>query len=67
MKEIKALADAQTRVANTDMKSLFHELIFISVPYLFVAIFGYSDSIINSFLLKGGMRLTIWDMAGELK
>lgn len=56
MKEIKALADAQTRVANTDMRSLFHELIFISVPYLFVAIFGYSDSIINSFLLKGGME-----------
>lgn len=56
MKEIKAAAISQTREANTDVGSLFRELIFISIPYLFVAVFGYSDSIINSFLLKGGME-----------
>ncbi len=56
MKEIKALADAQAASANLDRKDLFRELIFISIPYLFMAIFGYSDSIINSFLLKGGME-----------
>lgn len=56
MKEIKALAQTQSVAAVDDKKNLFREMIFISIPYLFVAIFGYSDSIINSFLLKGGME-----------
>jgi len=56
MKDIQAAANVQTVAANTDKQSIFRELIFISIPYLFVAIFGYSDSIINSFLLKGGME-----------
>ena len=56
MKDIQAAANVQKVAANTDKQSIFRELIFISIPYLFVAIFGYSDSIINSFLLKGGME-----------
>lgn len=56
MKQITRLAHQQTVVSNTDKQSIFRELIFISVPYLFVAVFGYSDSIINSFMLKSGME-----------
>lgn len=56
MQEIQIAAKQQKVVPNTDKQSILRELIFISIPYLFVAIFGYSDSIINSFLLKGGME-----------
>ena len=56
MRQIQLAASKQEVSPNTDQQSIFRELIFISIPYLFVAIFGYSDSIINSFMLKSGME-----------
>lgn len=56
MQEIQLAANQQSVVPNTDKRSIYRELVFISIPYLFVAIFGYSDSIINSFMLKSGME-----------
>lgn len=56
MKAIKQAAATQTVVGISDKAVIFRELIFISVPYLLSAVFGYSDSIINSFILKSGME-----------
>lgn len=56
MKAIKKAARKQTVAAVNDKKVIFQELIFISVPYLLSAVLGYSDSIINSFVLKSGME-----------
>lgn len=56
MKAIIKEAKAQSVVPNTDKMSIFRELVFISLPYLFVAVLGYSDSIINTFFLKSGME-----------
>lgn len=56
MKGIKLAAQQQTVEGIHDKAVIFRELIFISVPYLLSAVFGYSDSIINSFILKSGME-----------
>lgn len=56
MKAIQKEIRIQTVVPNTDKQSIFRELLFISIPYLFVAVLGYSDSIINTFFLNNGME-----------
>lgn len=56
MKLIQVEIKKQTVVPNTDKQSIFRELLFISIPYLFVAVLGYSDSIINTFFLNNGME-----------
>lgn len=67
MKQIKKLASAQAVVPNTDRYSIFRELIFISIPYLFVAIMGYSDAIINTFFLKNGLELFYFNTVGGIE
>lgn len=56
MKQITKLAREQDVVANNDKFSILRELIFISLPYLYAAVMGYSDSIINTFFLKSGLE-----------
>lgn len=65
MKQIQLAASKQEITPNTNKQSIFRELIYISIPYLFVAIFGYSDSIINSFMLKSGMEAYYLAHGGE--
>ncbi len=56
MKGLRLAAAQQKCESVKDKGIIFRELFFISVPYLLSAILGYSDSIINSFVLKGGME-----------
>ena len=47
IKGIQQLADEQTLPSNTDARSLFSELIKIAIPYLLVALVGFSNNMID--------------------
>ena len=53
---IKEQAMVQTDAA-VPAKKLLREFFFLAIPYLIVAILGYSDSIYNAVLLPSGLRL----------
>ncbi|MEG0423452.1 MAG: oligosaccharide flippase family protein [Erysipelotrichaceae bacterium] len=55
MPELKKAAQAQEIEGNTDRKLLINELLFIALPYLFVAILGYSDMIISTLFVNKGL------------
>lgn len=56
MPEIRRMAKEQSVCSNTDKREIVRELIYISLPYLFSAVLGYSDTIINTFFLSNGLQ-----------
>lgn len=56
-KEIEQLAKQQTESADVPANLILKELIIIAIPFLFNAMFGYCDTIINMFQLKPGMAV----------
>ena len=56
MKRLKTLAANQSVEPNKDHKEILRELIFISFPYLLVALLGYSDTIVNTLFLNKGLE-----------
>lgn len=56
MPQMKKLARNQEVEANSDHKAIMQELVMIAMPYLFSAILGYSDTIINTVFLKNGLE-----------
>lgn len=56
MPSIKAAAAAQQVSSVSDKKAIFMELVFIALPFLFNAMLGYSDSIINTIFLNKGLE-----------
>ena len=55
LRELKHLAAKQECVPNKDKAELIKELIFITVPFLLVSVFGYSDMIVNTLFMKSGL------------
>ena len=53
-REVVEAAKTQESAA-IDIKKLFKEFVMLAIPYLLVAIFGYSDDIFNSILLPLGL------------
>lgn len=50
--------DARHQITKTvRKKKLFKEFIALAIPYLLVAVFGYSDDIYNSILLPVGLQV----------
>ncbi len=64
IKSIQLRANIQDRVPNTDSASIFRELIAIALPYLLVAIVGYSNDLIDQAFFVS--TLTATGMAAEL-
>lgn len=64
LKQIQLKANVQERVSNTDALSIFKELIWIALPYLLVAIVGYSNDLIDQVFFVS--TLTSTGMAAEL-
>ena len=56
MPGLKRMAKEQEIQANTNHKEIMQELVMIAMPYLFSAILGYSDTIINTVFLKNGLE-----------
>lgn len=56
LKEVAGQAKNQ-KAKVLDFKVLFREFIAISIPYMMVAILGYSDEIYNSLLLPAGIKM----------
>lgn len=56
MPTMRKMAKEQEIVANTDRKAILQELVMIAMPYLFSAILGYSDTIVNTVFLKNGLE-----------
>lgn len=53
---IKQLAQEQELQTKADPKIIFKELIYLAIPFLLTAVFGYCDSIINQMDLKPGLE-----------
>lgn len=53
--EIKQKAHENTNEIIPDKKALVKELIYVALPYMMVAVLGYSDSIVNTVFLKNGL------------
>ncbi len=64
IKSIQLRANIQDRVPNTDSASIFRELIAIALPYLLVAVVGYSNDLIDQAFFVS--TLTATGMAAEL-
>lgn len=64
LKEIQIKAEKQEKVANTDAMSIFSELFSIALPYLLVAVVGYSNDLIDQAFFVSTMTAT--GMAAEL-
>lgn len=56
MKELRRLARTQEKVSSSTKEIIFKELMFISIPYMFTAILGYSDTLINSLFMINGLN-----------
>lgn len=56
MPQIKKMAREQIVTSNHDRKAITKELIFIAMPFLLVAILGYSDTIVNTLFLNKGLQ-----------
>ena len=54
--EVKMLAKTQKLKTQAQPKEIFRELIYVSIPFLLIAIFGYCDTIINQFNLPTGLK-----------
>lgn len=55
MKEFRKKEATQPIIMRKDSKLLFKEMVRMSVPYLVMAVFGYSDMMINSLFLPSGL------------
>lgn len=64
MKEYVKLAAVQPIAMRKDEHQILKEMLRLSVPYLIMAIFGYSDMIINALFLPSG--LTTFGYSGEM-
>lgn len=58
IKDIKEKAAAQEAPTNSDSKAVFSELIQIAIPYLLVAIIGYSNNLIDLTLFVKAFEAT---------
>ncbi len=56
LSKIRTLAAAQHGELTHDAKYIFKQLIWIAVPFLLNAAFGYCDTMINTFDLKPGLE-----------
>lgn len=56
MVEYRQLAANQSVVSTSTTKSIIKELIHVSIPFMLVALLGYSDSIINTLFLPKGLQ-----------
>lgn len=56
MPQMRKKAKAQENTGITDKKAIMQELIMIAMPYLFSAVLGYSDTIVNTVFLKSGLE-----------
>lgn len=56
MKELHHLAQTQKISPNKDKQVILKELLLIAMPYLVVAILGYSDTIVNTLFLNKGLE-----------
>lgn len=56
LEEVKMLAKTQTLKTNARPKEIFRELVYVAIPFLLIAIFGYCDTIINQFNLPTGLK-----------
>lgn len=56
MPEFKRLAREQSVACNQDRQEIARELIFIAMPFLLVAVLGYSDTIVNTLFLNKGLE-----------
>lgn len=56
MPKIKKAAAEQEVASVSDKKAILMELVFIAMPFLFNAMLGYSDSIINTIFLNKGLE-----------
>lgn len=53
---IESRAKAQEVSHVPTSKSIFIELLFVAIPFLVIAIFGYSDTMINQWFLGSGLK-----------
>ena len=56
MHEIRKLAREQEAKANVQGKEILKELLLVSIPFMLIALLGYSDSIINTLFLQKGLK-----------
>lgn len=56
MKEIRTLAKQQKVKSDVSSKQVGIELIQVAIPFMIVALLGYSDSIINTLFLPKGLQ-----------
>ncbi len=54
--EVKQLAREQELKTKAQPKEIFRELVYVAIPFLLIAIFGYCDTIINQFNLPSGLK-----------
>lgn len=62
LNEVRQLASTQELETKADPRQIFKELVYLAIPFLLTAIFGYCDSIINQIDLKPGLQVY-----GEMK
>ena len=56
MKEIRRLALEQETEVTIKKKEILKELLVVSIPFMIIALLGYSDSIINTLFLQKGLK-----------
>lgn len=56
MVQIRELAKKQEMKSSVSAKIIIKELLIVSIPFMLVALMGYSDSIINTFFLSKGLE-----------
>lgn len=56
MKEIRKLALEQESDVTIHKKEILKELLLVSIPFMIIALLGYSDSIINTLFLQKGLK-----------
>ena len=56
MKEIRKLALEQEGEVTIQKKEILKELLMVSIPFMIIALLGYSDSIINTLFLQKGLK-----------
>lgn len=55
MPELRRLAKTQSVAPASNRNEIIHELIFIALPFLVVAVLGYSDTLVNTMFLNKGL------------
>lgn len=56
MKEIRRLAHEQAFENKIESREILKELLYVSIPFMLIALLGYSDSIINTLFLQKGLK-----------